>query len=185
MATCEGAITGRVALVPVNRGFTLVEVMITLVVVAVIAGMAMLSFGANPARELEREAARLQLLLQTLSDEAVMQGTEFALALPEQGYGFLYFDLEALRWLPMEEPAYKSHTLAPDINLLIELEGESIESQQLRHQQTDGGSTESAQRPVLLLLSSGETTPFRIALSRAGAGQFTVSSDGVSGIFIQ
>jgi len=165
-----------------RRGFTLVEVMITLVIVAVIAGMATLSFGKNPARELEREAARLQLLLQTLSDEAVMQGTEFALAMPSQGYQFLYLDSETSHWLEMVEQAYELYTLPPDVTVTLEVEGESVAAERLLQPQ---GGADEALRPVLLLLSSGETTPFRIILSRPNVAQYTVSSDGVSGIYIQ
>jgi len=167
-----------------RAGFTLVEVMITLVIVAVIAGMATLSFGKNPARELEREAARLQLLLQTLSDEAVMQGAEFALALPTEGYQFLSLDSETSQWQALAEEAYLFYALAADITITVEVEGESVEAQKLLQQQA-GASGQEALRPVLLLLSSGETTPFRIALSRPGAGEYTISSDGVSGIYIQ
>jgi hypothetical protein len=70
--------------------------------------------------------------------------------------------------------------------MVVELEGESVQTQRLLQQQAQGSTgADTALRPVLLLLSSGETTAFRIALRRAGVAEYTVSSDGVSGIVIQ
>src|SRR5690606_4366171 len=63
------------------RGFTLLELLVVLVIVAVMAGL--LVFGAqdSPARQLQREARALAALINTAADEAVSRSIEIGLVL--------------------------------------------------------------------------------------------------------
>lgn len=189
---------GNKILVGSQSGFTLIEVMITLVIVSIVVSLAMLSLQKNPAKELQREASRLQLVLQHASNEAVIQGIELALAVPENGYQFLYFDVKESKWLAMNEKEFQLHRLPEGIKLSLEIDGKSIDQEMYRQMQVmQNLNTEKELQPVLLLLSSGETTPFRITfqhvdndleLYQQDAGviaESLISSDGVSGIILR
>lgn len=181
-----------------QRGFTLLEIMVVLVIVGIVIGLAGLALDRNPAQRLDREGRRLQAMLSEASDEAVMQGEELALALsrdPDNGathYQLLLLDKKALAW---KRPEFKGkvpalwavHSLGPDISLALELEGKTLSQAELdqlarvRSLQTPDGL-----RPSILLFSSGEVTPFNARLTLAASDySVSVQSDGFSGVFLQ
>ncbi|MDM7323142.1 MAG: type II secretion system minor pseudopilin GspH, partial [Gammaproteobacteria bacterium] len=75
-------------------GFTLIEVMVVLVIIAILVTMASLSLKSDRAGEaLEEEARRLTALLNLLREEAVMRNQTLGLALTEGGYMFVVREL--------------------------------------------------------------------------------------------
>lgn len=60
-----------------QRGFTLIEILITVFVIALFVGMVGLSFQSDPRyKELEREGKRLKFYLEMASDEAIFQNVD-------------------------------------------------------------------------------------------------------------
>jgi general secretion pathway protein H len=71
-------------------GFTLIEVMVVLVIIAILVTMVSLSLKGDRAGEaLEEEAQRLTALLNLLREEAVMRDQTLGLALTGEGYVFV------------------------------------------------------------------------------------------------
>jgi general secretion pathway protein H len=167
-----------------QRGFTLIEIMLVLVVISVMAGLATVALGPNPYKELAREARRLQAVLQMAADEAVLQGAQWALALPEQGYQFLVFDSEKFTWNSIDKEPFNVYQLDQAITLALSIEGEQFDPEALEQiQRMQALNKDQALQPVLLLLSSGEITPFSITLRNPDLdGGITLISDGVSPI---
>lgn len=169
------------------HGFTLIELMVTLVIIGVVVGMASVSIYQNPAKDLEREATRLQMLLKIVADEAILQGTEFALAFPKDAYQFLAFSPEDRNWSAMKGKQYSVYTLPENITLSFDIDGESVDQEIARQSQKlqITGDPQNNQ-PSLLLLSSGEITPFVISFHHSETAQIShIRSDGVSGIYLQ
>lgn len=81
-----------------RAGFTLIEVLVVVVVLAVIVGAVLLSASGLDARRAEREGERLYLLLQLACDHAELSGREVGLHLAATGYGFSVAAQD--RWLP-------------------------------------------------------------------------------------
>jgi general secretion pathway protein H len=170
-----------------NRGFTLIEIMITMVVIAIVVSLSVVSLSSNPANELDREAARLQRVIQLAADDAVVQGVEFGLVINGQGYYFLFLDAETLMWSPVVDTAFRAYEFPEQIQVSIEIDGENIDDEVLQQlAQLQNLSDEEESRPSLLLLSSGELTPFTIQFSHSAVEQSVlIMSDGVSGVFKQ
>jgi len=170
-----------------DRGFTLIELMITLVIISVIVGMASLSIYQNPAKDIEREAARLQMVLQHVADEAILQGSEFALAFPSGAYQFLSFNSTDRLWIPMVGKEYSKYTLPENVTLTLEIDGEAVDDEVKKQAlMLQKASDKQELQPSLLLLSSGEITPFTISFHHSAISETSkLSSDGVSGIYIQ
>ena len=62
------------------RGFTLIELLVVIVIVATVLSIAVLSLGiVGDDRDLKTERARLVSLIETVQDEAMMQGREFGI----------------------------------------------------------------------------------------------------------
>ena len=179
-------------------GFTLIEIMLVLVIIGIVIGLAGLALDRNPARDLDREGRRLRALLAQASDEAVMQGEELALALskdPKSGanrYELLQLDKQTLQW---QRPRFDGkppelwsvHSLAPDIALTLDLEGDTLSERQLQQLgKIRSLRTPDGLRPSILLMSSGEITPFSLHMSWRGSDySVAIQSDGFSGVFLQ
>jgi general secretion pathway protein H len=172
------------------HGFTLLEIMLVLAVMSVMTGMLLVSLGDNAARQLDREAGRLQLVLDMATDEAVMQGLEFSLALVSddvnstEGYQFLFLNPENQRWTALTEKPFFYHPLDASVSMDISLREES-DNPLFGQQAALMRSLNKTQSlvPSLLLLSSGELTPFVITLRHKDLRDpVSIGSDGISGV---
>jgi type II secretion system protein H len=73
---------------PPSRGFTLLEMLVALVVMAVAVAGASLSLRPDEARQLSAEAGRLALLLAQAREESELAGRAVAWVAAENGYEF-------------------------------------------------------------------------------------------------
>jgi general secretion pathway protein H len=167
------------------RGFTLLEILVTLVIVAAMAGLLVFSFHDNSQQRLQREAGDLAALLNLAADEAVLRGVEIGLVINEEGYRFVVFDAKKKEWQALPDKPLGTHAFRDTYQIVFALDGENVDKQALeRIRKLSERSAEENLRPMLLLLSSGEVTPFTLTLSHAAASA-TLSSDGVNPIAVQ
>ncbi|MGP0172335.1 type II secretion system minor pseudopilin GspH [Pseudomonas sp. NCHU5208] len=155
-----------------QHGFTLIELLVVLVILGCLIGLAVLSTGiAGPARELRSEAERLSGLIGVLADEAVLDNREYGLSFTGEGYRVLRYDPQRAEWQALDEQA---HRLPDWAELTLEVEGEDAD------QAASLPAKASADNPQLLILSSGELTPFRLRLGerRRDGLRLQLSSDG-------
>lgn len=166
------------------RGFTLIEVLVVLVIMASMAGLLVIGFRDSPEQRLRREADALATLLNVAADEAVMRGVELGLAIDTEGYRFVYFDVEKKQWLAVAERALGPHAFPDALSVSIELDGEQWGEQALERIRAlaERGENERL-RPAVLLLSSGEVTPFTLTLG-IGESTMVVRGDGVNPVVV-
>ncbi|MEO5341904.1 MAG: type II secretion system minor pseudopilin GspH [Gammaproteobacteria bacterium SHHR-1] len=144
------------------KGFTLLELMVSLFIVGILMGTLLLRIGDSSEQRLEMEAKRLQALLQLASEEAVMTSRELGLELFTGAYGFVLREGDA--WVRLEQDSQlRQRELPPGIDLELELEGEPIRL--LAQADPD------RPLPQILIDSSGELPLFCIRLrSEKGRG---------------
>ncbi len=164
-----------------QKGFTLIEILIVLVILGVVIGLATLGLSGGVNRTLQKEAQRLHAVLSYTHNEALIQGSELGLILGDDHYQVLAYNYEANSWEVPNETYYERHHLPNNLHLIAEIEGQQVGSsatRQLSFSETD--------RPSVLFLSSGEITPFRIFLRNRenNAQSAVISSDGYSGVLI-
>lgn len=166
-----------------QHGFTLIEIMLVLVVISVMAGLATIALGPNPHNTLNREARRLQAVMEMAAEEAVLQGTQWALALPERGYQFLVFDSDKFAWNEVTAKPFALHQLDSAVSLKLHVEGQHYDPEAGERLARMRTAADQSLRPALILLSSGEITPFRITFRYDQLDSIVVlQSDGVSEI---
>ena len=146
-------------------GFTLIEMMVVVVIAAIMMGAVTLSFPGNQGKDIiKKEADRFVALINFAQDEATLQSREFALALDKSGYTFYLNDEGS--WVEAESPFSRKEF--PDvIQSTLYLESEPIVL-----------GAKNKVRPQVLILSTGEMTPFTYKLSYLNEVSLTIEVDG-------
>ncbi len=158
-----------------NSGFTLIEILVVLIVVGLLASLAVFTLGGSSRqRELENEVRELYLLMQTASEQAVLNNLEMGVRLEEGGYQFVAFQDQTARWKASGERIFQPGAF-PDWLVATEY----IENDAPRL-----ASKEDRELPDVVFFSSGETTPFQIEFTVGSDTDYmhVLESDGVTGI---
>ncbi len=145
-----------------NSGFTLIEIMVVVVIIGTIVSFAVLGLTMGRDDTVEREARRLHQVLELVSEAALLEAREFGLILEPDGYRFTELDGDDWHGISESERRYLNpHTLPDQVRLDAEVDG-------LPGDREPGASEDD--RPGIMLLSSGEITPFRLRLSDRDPG---------------
>lgn len=153
---------------PTERGFTLVEVLVVMVVCGV--GFALIAVNLAPRADaaLQEEARRIGALLDHAREEAIVSGRPLAWQADAVGYGFSA-NVRGIGWALLEgDPVLKPRAWPPGVALV----GLRI-----------GGVPLAAGGP-LVFSPSGINLPFDIVLAQAGK-HVAISRDGTGGIAVQ
>ncbi|MDJ0748659.1 MAG: type II secretion system minor pseudopilin GspH [Woeseiaceae bacterium] len=155
------------------RGFTLIEVLVVIVIVATIVSMALLSLGvAGEDEELDTERRRLAALIETVQDEAMFQGREFGIEFTTSAYRFVEYDALSRRWaeVPFDD-LYRLRRLPEGLEFELFVDDKRIElNNDLRKiDDPDDDPLSSGVQvyvPNLFVFASGEITAFELRLWR-------------------
>ena len=130
------------------RGFTLFELLIVVGIITITLSITLYSFAlVDNDRELDRVGRDLGKLFQLLNQEAVFEDRNFALSLHDRGFVVLEFDGDD--WLPVADRFYEQFGLTEAQSSRLIIENQMIDI-----------STTTKPEPHILILSSGEMTPF-------------------------
>jgi general secretion pathway protein H len=142
-----------------NRGFTLLELLVVVVLLAVLSTAAVLSVGnLGDDRELDDETVRLMRLLQLADEEAIMDGRDYGLFFEDSRYRFLRYAPESLEWQPAGDDLFRDRQLPEGLWMSLAVEDREVEL---------GLPDESEKiEPQVVILSSGELTPFVLSIGR-------------------
>lgn len=146
-----------------QRGFTLMELLVVMVLIGVVAGLASLSIGDGAERKLRSEAERLATTLRLARDELLITGeSERALGLRRDGYSFLelvILDDNTREWRPLEDPQLGPRQFPQGVvEAQLDLDGERTPLPQTR-----------GWEPHIRLGNTGEMTPALITLQVPGS----------------
>ncbi len=155
------------------RGFTLIEVLVVIVIVATVVSMALLSLGiAGEDEELDTERRRLAALIETVQDEAMMQGREFGIEFTTSAYRFVEYDALARRWdeVPFDD-LYRLRTLPEglEFELFIDDKRVKLDNDPKTIDDPDDqplGAGVQVYVPHLYVFASGESTAFELRMWR-------------------
>ena len=161
--SATGIWTKRSPLRRYRGGFSFIELLVVVVIIAVFAGATILSVGTlGSDREIDREVFRLRTLLELLREEAVMQNRSYGVLFSETGYRFYIYDPQRLLWFePIDDRFLRERLLQEPLSLGLRLEDRDI----TLDREFDSEALE-APEPQVVLLASGEMTPFEVAFYR-------------------
>jgi general secretion pathway protein H len=154
-------------------GFSLIELLVVIAILGVLFTMATLAVNSvGGERQLEREAIRIQSLLDFVCDQAQLSGFEYGLVLANRSYGFVR--LEGNEWILVSDPQLRVRELPEGMVLSA--------ARQQRQLKIDSSLPVE---PQSVCYPSGEMTPVSIKFSiNANPNHYVVSAewDGRTGV---
>jgi general secretion pathway protein H len=111
--------------------------------------------GGTQQRELQNTVRELYLLMQTASEQAILNNQELGLILDNDAYRFVVFNDQEGRWAGQSERLFRARPIPEwaEITPFIESDVPRL------------ASNEDELRPSIVFFSSGETTPFELEFS--------------------
>jgi general secretion pathway protein H len=155
-----------------RSGFTLIELLVVVVIMGIISAMILLSFGIlGDDRALQQQARRISSLLELATDEAVMQGRDFGLEFIQTGYRFVEHDAALDQWHEViGDDLLRPRQLEEGVEFELRLEDREVSlANEAANTEVDEESADRNRNgylPHVLILSSGEVTPFNLRLVR-------------------
>ena len=150
-----------------DRGFTLLEILVVIVIIGVMVAMVTLSFNVlGSDRETAEETRRFWAVLRQAREEAEMQAIDIAVFVGATEYEFLRFDTRRNEWRQIaDDSLYAPRALPEGLRFRIWLEGRELV---LKPGLPDRSKKDENQKwpPQLTVLSSGDVVPFELQLER-------------------
>jgi len=171
-----------------NQGFTLIEILVVIVIVATVVSMALLSVGlVGEDAELDEERMRLASVIETVQDEALLQGREFGLEIMTSSYRFVEFDPLTRVWVEVPgDDLYRLRYLPEglEFELYIDEKRIRLENDPKKLDDPDKAMLSVGAKPFvphLFLFASGESSVYEIHFRRPQTDQQRVMRGDVLG----
>lgn len=154
------------------RGFSLIEILVVLVVIAFATKMVVYSLDGGVEDELDKQALRLHTTINMASEFAILNQVELGFQLDKDTLEFLVFDGE--KWITFDrEKLFAPMTVDERLKLTLNLEDLAWAQDNLLEQSNwrelmSGGDDDSLLElqkmkiPQVLILSSGEVSAFQL-----------------------
>lgn len=144
-----------------SLGFTLLEILLVVVIVAITTAVAIPNLFSGPREQLRSEARQLLVVLNAARDEAALGGRVIGIAVSAQKIEFFERDLaDANRWSPSGRESLQPRAFPPGWSLRVE-------------------SANDVTR--LAFLPAGVSSPFTLALS-SPAGVERIGADALGNL---
>ncbi|MDF1577697.1 MAG: type II secretion system minor pseudopilin GspH [Desulfurivibrionaceae bacterium] len=148
-----------------TAGFSLLEILVVLVIIAILISFAAVTFDSEQEK-LAEEGNRLAALMKLAAEEAIMNSREHRVVFTSDGY--LFEKLVDGEWRGFEEGLYRRRVLPEDFSFHMTLANREIA--------LDAGDGEAGNRTAVLFLSSGEVTPFELLIRGVSGLEITVGN---------
>jgi len=156
----------RLAVRGSTGGFTLVEVMVVLVIIALITGAALLSFGlVGGASGAARDVERLQSRLLAARERAELENRDYGVRLLPDGYEFLIFDPLTRRWVNSGERSFGTVRWSLPLAVELDVDGRRVVLRQRAPDDDADTASATATAPDFGVDPSGEFTAFELRLA--------------------
>jgi len=174
-------------------GFTLIEILLVLVLLATSAVAVIMTLPESKEDKVKEEAARFHHLVQLLGEDALLNGIDYGIRIERHRYQFL--ELTSKDWQPIAESRFFTDVeVGDDIDLRVEMGGYSWQDkdrlfkpgslfdEDLFAEQTD---KDKIKPPQIVVMASGEYTPFTLAFEVDGVNQFwRIQADELGQLFL-
>lgn len=176
---------------PGERGFTLVELMVVVLIIGLMAAGLVLSVSVTGRdSELEKESERAFQLIKYAREKAELQTREFGLYFGDHDYQFLTFDPRKGLWRAVDEDdALRARRLPEGLKFRLIVEGREVVLKAPDEKDKSKKTKEQLEKealaflPHVMIFSNGDLTSFQLTLERDDpARSVTIGSNDKGGI---
>lgn len=160
-----------------NKGFTLIEVMVVVVLIGIIASSIQFNFfGERPEDVLKKSSHQFAAIFETAADYGMLNNIELGLVINEDNYQFLGYD--GVKWSEIAEQDWLTKGQLPQqVEMSLQLDDLPIEEPLLfdssiiqEKDEDDFSAREKDEKekkliPQVYILSGGDITPFSLTFS--------------------
>jgi len=158
-----------------SRGFSLIEILVVLVIIAFTTKMVVYSLEGGAEDELDSQALRLYTTINMASEFATLNQVELGFQIDKNTFEFLIFD--GKKWIPFDnEELFKATEFSEQFQLTLNLDDLPWAENNLLEQANwrelmSGGEEDSLLElktpkiPDVLILSSGDISAFQLVLA--------------------
>lgn len=176
-----------------SAGFTLIEIMLVLVLLATSAVAVISTLPDNKRDEVKEQAVRFHHLAQLLGEDAMLNGVDYGIRVEPHQYHFVQLTQDG--WQPLEGAKfYTDVKLDKAITTNVEIGGAWKDKDRLfkldslfKNEDLFTKSDEEKKKikPQIVVMASGEYTPFTLSFEVDGENQFwRVSADEVGNLVL-
>jgi len=163
-----------------NKGFSLLEILIAMAIMATLIAVAFPNLSQNTDKLAKKEILRLVAAIELVRDQAVILNQEYGLNIDEEGYQFLVLNEDEedspAKWQAIEErPELGEHEFPEGLDINLSIDGENVFSSSADEidifeedvEIFEGGEEKEkkVEPPQIYFLSSGEQNQFSIAIA--------------------
>ena len=151
-----------------QRGFTLLELMVVIVLIGIILTFVVQSVGDGGRRDrIQREAQRIVALVELVGEEAVLKSSVIGMHFQPDGYEFMRYNGQGWSLIEGDE-LLRQRSLDSMMQLQLLVEGFRIDLETVTHATASEGEGEGGEKdgpkPQVVFLSSGERSAFELTL---------------------
>ncbi|WP_318484904.1 type II secretion system minor pseudopilin GspH [Photobacterium leiognathi] len=176
-----------------SAGFTLIEIMLVLVLLATSAVAVISTLPDNKRDEVKEQAVRFHHLAQLLGEDAMLNGVDYGIRVEPHQYHFVQLTQDG--WQPLEGAKfYTDVRLDKAITTNVEIGGAWKDKDRLFKSDslfknedlfTKSDEEKKKIKPQIVVMASGEYTPFTLSFEVDGENQFwRVSADEVGNLVL-
>jgi general secretion pathway protein H len=162
-----------------SKGFTLVEILVVVVIMAIVISLAIVSIGAaGRDTQLDEESRRIEGLVGLLHERALLEGRDFGLRIEPAAYEFVVYEPRRDRWMTFDQDReFRHRELPKGVSFELQLDSQVVV---LKPRDRNFSSDAAPPAPQVAIAASGEGTPFRLTLLRDGSqAKATVDGDAL------
>jgi general secretion pathway protein H len=144
-----------------STGFTLIEIMIVVFIIGLVSAIAVVTFGGNSRdTELDKEAERLDALIDYAREQAELQTRDFGFRMNQNSYQFVVFDPLRNEWrLATEDDALRERALPEGLIPGLVVEGRPVVLG-IKWPKIDDF------KPQVMIFGNGDLSSFEVSLER-------------------
>lgn len=155
-----------------QRGFTLIEVMLVIVLIGLMVSVIQFNFGSNkPQEQLQQQTERFVGVFDVAVEYSMLNNVDMGIYVEENTYQFLGYDGTKWAEIPSQK-AFIKHALPEGIEFTLTLDDLPIEEPLLFDASTfkpeDDDFIEQKDKPTIpqvYILSGGDITPFSVLIA--------------------
>ena len=178
-------------------GFTLIEVLLVMTIIAILAGTIVVNFGnVGDSQRVRAEAERLALAIETGRSRALRRNAMWGVRVSEGSYDFKEYSYLHGKWRSVDRPPFATHAADDGIAFAVRVYADGMsfgdlanlasarkedDEQEVAQDGQEGEERES--HPIdIAILPGGELTPFDVAVRSEDVAPWVVRSDGIQAV---